>query len=275
MSASDSSSGMTGGNHPNTVIIRGGDKDASSSSSGIWDNMSGFAATVLPSWGGACLKSCLAVTVALYVLNQKHLLPKPLSAFVSKALFWPTLPITACKRLGAWSTVVDDTVILGGAPFGFANYPEKLYTEYGVRGVVNLCEEYQGPDRQYRKLGIDHLRLPTVDHFEPQVSDLEKAVAFIQKHRDQGDKVYVHCRAGHGRSAAVVFAWLMSKDPTADLRQMNKELSLLRNVRKSLWKQRNINAFHAKLTGRDPNLNAFSDADYDDGYNEEEKTKEL
>jgi atypical dual specificity phosphatase len=116
-----------------------------------------------------------------------------------------------------------------------------------VRGVVNLCEEYSGPIRQYEKLGISHLRLPTVDHFESSVEDLERAVTFIRKHKDDGSKVYVHCRAGHGRSAAVVFAWLMSKDPQADLLALNQWLGLLRNVRRTLWKQKNILNFHARL----------------------------
>jgi len=116
--------------------------------------------------------------------------------------------------------------------------------------VVNLCAEYAGPEKQYKQLGITHLRLPTVDHFEPNLSDLEKAVAFIQQHKAQGSKVYVHCRAGHGRSAAVVFAWLLSKDPDVNLMDLNVELFRIRNVRKKLWKQPNIRAFHAKLQGK-------------------------
>lgn len=103
------------------------------------------ATSVLPSWTGACVKVFAGITVCLYVLNQKHLLPKPLSRIVSKALFWPTLPITVSKRLGSWTTVVDDTVILGGAPFGFAGIPERLY-DYGVSentiySVVTRCTD--------------------------------------------------------------------------------------------------------------------------------------
>jgi len=79
-----------------------------------------------------CFKAALGATIGLYILNQKHLLPKPLSAIVSKALFWPTIPITVVRRLGNWETVIDDTVIMGGAPFGFAKIPEKLYDQYGV-----------------------------------------------------------------------------------------------------------------------------------------------
>eukprot|EP00977_Amphora_coffeiformis_P011147 scaffold2661_cov166-Amphora_coffeaeformis.AAC.1 len=200
----------------------------------------GVGAASLPHWMGICGKVSLGITVGLYVLNQKHLLPKPLSRIVSKALFWPTLPITVAKRMGSWTTIVDDTVIIGGAPFGFVGIPEQLY-DYGV------SEQYQGPVKSYRKLGISQLYLPTVDHFEPSVKDLAATVRFIQRHKKQGSRVYVHCRAGHGRSAAGVFAWMLSQDPDADPQTLNEYFCNLRNVRKTLWKQSNVRRFHANL----------------------------
>jgi len=138
---------------------------------------------------------------------------------------------------------------MGGAPFGFAGLPEKLYQKYDIRGTVNLCEEYRGPIKQYQNLGVTQLYLPTPDHFEPSLQDLETAVQFIQGYEQQqgAGRVYVHCRAGHGRSAAVVLAWLLSKDPNADARELNEQLCQLRNVRKTLWKQPNIKRFHAKV----------------------------
>jgi atypical dual specificity phosphatase len=149
--------------------------------------------------------------------------------------------------MGAWTTVVDDTVMIGGAPFGFAKIPERLYEQYNVRGVINLCEEYQGPEKSYRRLGMIHLRLPTVDHFEPSLLDLQKAVQFIQKYRDTGSRVYVHCRAGHGRSAAAVLAYLIEQNPDADLQELNEYLCSLRDVRPTLWTQNNIRQFQRML----------------------------
>jgi hypothetical protein len=87
---------------------------------------------------GSCLRVTLGITVALYVLNERHLLPRRLSAAVSSALFWPTLPITAAKRIGRWQTPIDDTVVMGGAPFAFLRYPEKLYYQFGVRALWAL-----------------------------------------------------------------------------------------------------------------------------------------
>ena len=108
----------------------------------------------------------------LYILNQKHLLPRPLSAVVSRVLFWPTLPITYSKRIGKWITVIDDTVVMGGAPIHLLNYPEILRKEYGVKGVINLCQEYRGPIHEYKRLKMEELYLPTTDHFEPSVEDM-------------------------------------------------------------------------------------------------------
>ena len=104
--------------------------DSSDRLSSSFCNMTVAAA---PSIIGFGLKTFFGITFTLYVLNQKHMLPMPLGRVVSKALFWPTLPITVSRRIGSWSnTVVDDTVVMGGAPFGFCNIPEKLYREYGV-----------------------------------------------------------------------------------------------------------------------------------------------
>jgi hypothetical protein len=54
-----------------------------------------------------------------YILFQKRLLPKKVCGIVSKVFFYPTFPLTALIRLGNYWNVVDDTVLLGCAPFGF------------------------------------------------------------------------------------------------------------------------------------------------------------
>jgi|AntRauTorckE5430_2_1112549.scaffolds.fasta_scaffold12842_1 hypothetical protein len=160
-------------------------------------NAENISAVVFPSFVQLVSKVALGAVVTLYILNQQQLLPRGLSSVVSKTLFWPTLPITFCKRIGKWSTPVDDTVVLGGAPFGWLNIPKKLHDEYGVRGVINMCEEYEGPTNQYTKLNMRELRLPTTDHYEPSLEDIKTAVEFIKEHKQNNiGKVYIHCRAG-------------------------------------------------------------------------------
>jgi hypothetical protein len=102
----------------------------------------------VPHVANFAFRTVLGVTIALYILNQKHALPRPLSAIVSKTLFWPTLPITVSRRVGKWMTRIDDTVVMGGAPFGFLDYPDRLYNDFGVSSYT--CEEAQNCGRNLR-----------------------------------------------------------------------------------------------------------------------------
>lgn len=147
-----------------------------------------------------------------YFLFQKKLLPLPVAKLVSKIFFLPTFPITALLRLGNYWTVVDDTVILGCAPMELLGHPKK-FKELGIKGVVNMCYEYSGPTEAYGKYGITQLHLPTVDHVEPSLDYLRAAIEFIEKHEKAGNKVYVHCKAGHGRGGSIALAWMVHKNP--------------------------------------------------------------
>ena len=113
-------------------------------------------------------KATASITGCLYVLFQKKLLPRSVSRVVSKLFFYPTFPITLLMRIGNYWTALDDTVILGCAPLGILGIPKRLY-DLNVRGVINMCNEFSGPENAYERLGIKQLRLPTDDHFEPKV----------------------------------------------------------------------------------------------------------
>lgn len=157
-----------------------------------------------------------------------------------------------------------------------------------------MCHEYRGPIEKYRRLGIKELWLPTVDHTEPTCDDLERAVTFIDEtHKKTNGRVYVHCRAGHGRSAAVALAWMMHRQQqqqqqgtesvslqeqhqrndncqhttltsteAEQRRKLNQQLCRMRSVRSTLWKQPNIQEFHERLLSR---LQQEDDDD-DDNY---------
>lgn len=124
------------------------------------------------------------------------------------------------------------------------DFPAISICNMKIGAVVNMCDEYPGPISKYRKLDIDHIRFRTVDHFEPTLDDLKDAVIFLLQNEKIGKRVYVHCRAGHGRSGAVALAWLMYKNPLTDPQTLNRELCHKRNVRKSLYRQDNIIALH-------------------------------
>lgn len=72
-----------------------------------------------------------------------------------------------------------------------------------------MCCEYSGPVQSYKEIGIKQLRLPSVDHFEPSLEYMQDAVNFIALHKKRNEKVYVHCKAGHGRAASIALCWMI------------------------------------------------------------------
>ncbi len=149
-----------------------------------------------------------ASAAIVFFMFQKKMLPLPIAKIVSKLYFYPTFPFTLLMRLGNFWTRVDSTVLLGVAPLPILGLPQSLCKQ-GVRGVVNMCYEWEGPVNEYARLGIEQLYLPCVDHCEPSPESLQEAVTFIRRFHDKGEKVYVHCKAGHGRGASVALAWMM------------------------------------------------------------------
>lgn len=87
---------------------------------------------------------------------------------------------------------------MGAIPLSFLGHVDELY-RIGVRGVINLCDEYGGPTKVYQQKGIQQLHLPTIDHTEPNLDDLERAFTFMKEVTGRGDAVYIHCKGGHGR----------------------------------------------------------------------------
>jgi atypical dual specificity phosphatase len=101
---------------------------------------------------------------------------------------------------------IDAHVVMGAMPLN-RHVPD--LAAIGVRAVVNLCEEYPGPLDAYRAAGIDQLHLPTIDFTPPSLADVRRGVRYIAEHAAQGHMVYVHCKAGRGRSATLVLCWLI------------------------------------------------------------------
>ncbi len=118
----------------------------------------------------------------------------------------------------------------------FLDHPKKLFSDHGVRGVVNMCAEYSGPIDAYAKLDMKQLRLPTVDHYESTLDQMIEGVQFIEKFKAKKEKVYIHCKAGHGRAAAMALCWLihenkdMSPRVSVNISTKNTDLSHISSV---------------------------------------------
>ena len=89
----------------------------------------------------------------------------------------------------------------------------------GVTCVMNLCEdaEYEDGDRAavvaaYASRSIAEERVGVVDYGNLMPGAIELAAAQVAAWLNEGEHVYVHCRAGWQRSAVVAAAALALRD---------------------------------------------------------------
>lgn len=132
-----------------------------------------------------------------------------MNAHLARALFVPSLLCEAATSLVTsrrWWDRIDDRLILGALP---TTWHVAQLADLGVRRVINLCNEYPGPTAAYRRYQIEQLRLPTVDFTPPTLNSVIQAAQIVQQAAAADESVYLHCKAGRGRSATVAICWLM------------------------------------------------------------------
>jgi len=132
----------------------------------------------------------------------------------SASITWPVIGIKRTLLLLGlhqpwWNSLDKYKLVLGALPL--PNDIETLIKKHHVTAVVNTCAEFSGYSTRYAKHNIIQHYLPIVDACAPSVDALKKATAFIHQHvsTDESRCVYIHCRAGRGRSVTVVLAYLM------------------------------------------------------------------
>ena len=140
-----------------------------------------------------------------------------MSWFLSQSILYPTLWYNVIRNSidpnRTWFSEIEDQLYLGALPFG--RFPRKL-KELGIDAVINMCKEWNKAEQQYQKLGIEQLYLPTTDFECPSLPAIEQGVTFLEDRIAERRKVYVHCKAGRGRSATIVLCYLMkSRNITA------------------------------------------------------------
>ncbi len=111
-----------------------------------------------------------------------------------------------------------------------------------------MCSEWNKAESRFRKLGIDHLHLPTSDFQLPSLDLIEKGVAFIEKNLNDKKMVYVHCKAGRGRSATVVLCWLLSKGNIMAKQAQEILLQKRPHVNPNLYQKDVVQQFQANLS---------------------------
>jgi membrane-associated phospholipid phosphatase len=108
------------------------------------------------------------------------------------------------------------------------NAEARAATEAGVTAVLDLSDAFSEA-RPFRVLSY-YRHIPVLDLTAPTADQLSEAAAFIEEHAANGT-VYVHCKIGYSRSAAVVAAWLLQ---TGRAISVDEAVALLRSKRPTI-----------------------------------------
>ena len=128
------------------------------------------------------------------------------------------LVVSSWFRTYGYASVYDH-LIVGALPLDEADV--HLLATLGVDRVLNLAEdsEYKRGarrkvERALTKEEIEELRLPTEDYGNLSPDLFEQATAQVNAWLDDDRIVYLHCRAGWQRSAAVAAGVIALRDGT-------------------------------------------------------------
>ena len=189
--------------------------------------LAGAVLSALPSlFGGAWLwmlwvSVSLSVVAFAYLTGNAAVFQKQADGRLSAAATILLLPYLAGVRLnmaywlrGKAKTVrVRDDVLIGSVSGISDDLP----------AVLDVCAEYPCP--RYRGA---YRTLPLLDMVAPSENDLMQAASLLEALRRQHGKVLTCCALGYGRSAAVVFTWLLVYGGCRDLAQATAELKQAR-----------------------------------------------
>jgi len=81
--------------------------------------------------------------------------------------------------------------------------------------TYNFTNSFLFTAQEWAEWGVTQLQLATIDfNNAPSQEMLQRGVGFIEKMNRNKESVYVHCKAGRGRSTTLVACYLMKVEST-------------------------------------------------------------
>lgn len=114
-----------------------------------------------------------------------------------------------------WNEIKGYNIVLGAIPLENRDH-RQLLCKNDIEAVLSMVEKYEingngiltEPVKQWGN-GIIHKVIEAPDFDPVDLKFIDEAVNFIHQCHLKNKKVYVHCKAGRGRSATVVVCYLL------------------------------------------------------------------
>jgi hypothetical protein len=150
----------------------------------------------------------VALSVGSAVARAGDSAPTPRSSAADDVTALLAREPALAPRPGEDLSWITPDVVLGAGPerFGY-----DTLSRLGIGAVLSLRAEVDDDAAWLASHRIAYKRVLVPDYKGPSDAQMADAVAWIRENVAAGRRVYVHCRAGIGRSATIVAAWLASE----------------------------------------------------------------
>ncbi len=151
---------------------------------------------------------------------------------------------------GEWWTHLEPyNLYLGALPLENMGHKEAI-ADLGVTDVLVLAETFEletgwfnTPVKvcDWEERGIGVLQIPATDFLPLTAEQIDLGIQYLTQTLDGGGTVYVHCKAGRGRSATVVIAYLMTvhdltfDDAFALVKEQREQINLNTAQRQAIY----------------------------------------
>ena len=138
--------------------------------------------------------------------------------FSKKIKYEASLAYTKFYGKESWWTKIEPLPLyLGALPLNNQGHLEDII-KLGVTDILSMVEDFEVEDgwfdvpvkgQDWEERGIAHKQIKAVDFLPLKQEEIEEGVEYLNTRLEDGKMVYVHCKAGRGRSASIVIVYLM------------------------------------------------------------------
>lgn len=162
----------------------------------------------------------------LHESHTKKLAPEQVGVVKYAISYTTSFYYNFCRCLTGewnWQDKIGDfhegELYLGILPFRSPIYDSlEFMRTHNITTVMSITEVFENNSgtfqvpikpNEYESNNIAHFQMPAHDFKTLPMDDLEKAIEYLDHKLKNKGKIYVHCKAGRGRSAEVVIAYLI------------------------------------------------------------------
>lgn len=174
--------------------------------------------------------------------------PTSTEKIIKIAKYEASLYYTKMTQPNWWTKIEPYDLYLGGLPLQNEGHKHQILS-LGVHSILSFVEDFELEEgflntpvkhEEWNQAGLYVEHIKAIDFSPLKKEEIKSGVSFLAHSLFRGHSVYVHCKAGRGRSATIVVAFLIESEhlsidaAIARLKEQRPEINLNAYQRQAL-----------------------------------------